>query len=132
MAIAIVPINTSSFESQEGWLTMSQADDMICKKLGVEPNEHSYYQNWFDKFWYFNWPNVKGFYHFDSDYIYNGFDTADKATLHYFKHQLHIWQDDMNLWDSVDACKEYVQCYIEPIIKAIYDSGYKIVSLNLE
>jgi hypothetical protein len=134
MAIAIVPkdydFKKSNFR-REGWLTMSEADDLICKHFGVEPDPKHYYKNWFNNFYYFDWYNVKGFYHFDSEYCFDGFETADEATLHYFKHQLHLWQDDMNLWDSVDTCKQYVQCHIEPIIKAIYDSGYRIVSLNL-
>lgn len=129
MAIAIIPINANPNETQENWLTMRQADEMVCE-LFNEPVHPKYYcHNWFDNFSYFDWRNVKGKYNFESEYAFS-FLSADEAVLHCFKCFLVTWKD-IPLWDEVENTKRYVQKEIEPIIRMFYDKGYKIVSLNI-
>lgn len=129
MAIAIIPINANPNENREGWLTMKQADEMVCELFNEPVNPKYYCHNWFDMFSYFDWGNVKGKYNFESNYAF-GFSTADKAVLHYFKSSLMVW-NDTPLWDEVEGTKQYIQKHIEPIIRMFYNRGYKIVSLNI-
>lgn len=132
MAFAIIPINEKPDGNQDNWLSMHKADEMVCELFGVEPDPKWYCNNWFDSFYYFDWYNVKGFYHFESNYAYDGFKTADKAVLHFLQHCLHTpFEEGQTLWDCVDGAITYVKKYIEPIIRMFYDKGYKIVSLNL-
>ena len=132
MAIAIIPIEADPTQKREGWLTMNQADELVCELFNEPVDEKHYCHNWFDKFWYFDWNNVKGFIHFDSNYAYD-FKTADDAVIHFLKHTLHptSFGDDIPFWDTINASIDYVRCYIEPIIRMFYNKGYKIVSLNL-
>ena len=129
MAFAIIPINANPNETQENWLTMRQADEMVCELFNEPVHPKNYCHNWFDNFFYFDWRNVKGKYNFESKYAFS-FSTADKAVLHYFKCSLVAWKDGP-LWDEVEYTKRYVQKEIEPIIRMFYDKGYKIVSLNI-
>ena len=130
MAIAIIPIEADPCAKHEGWLTMNEADEMVCELFGVEPNPTQYCNNWFGQFWYFDWFTVKKSFNFESDYAYDGFDTADKALLHFFKCSIYL-SKDKNIWESVEDAKAYVSEFIEPIIRMFYDKGYKIVSLNI-
>ena len=129
MAFAIIPINANPNETQENWLTMRQADEMVCELFNEPVHPKHYCHNWFDNFFYFDWRNVKGKYNFESEYAFS-FSTADKAVLHCFKCFLVTWKDTP-LWDEVENTKRYVQKEIEPIIRMFYDKGYKIVSLNI-
>ena len=132
MAIAIIPINEKPNGNQDKWLSMNKADEMVCELFGVEPDPKHYCNNWFNAFWYFDWSNVKGFYHFESNYAYDGFETADKAVLHFLQRCLYTpYEKNQTLWDCVNSAITYVKKYIEPIIRMFYDKGYKIVSLNL-
>ena len=132
MAIAIIPIEADPCAKREGWLTMNQADEMVCELFNKPVDPKHYCNNWFDAFWYFDWSNVKGFYQFDSNYVYDGFKTADKAVLHFLQNCLHTpYEKDQALWDCVEDSITYVKKYIEPIIRMFYSRGYKIVSLNL-
>lgn len=130
MAIAIIPIEADPTKGREGWLTMNQADEMVCKLFNEPVDPKHYCRNWFDSFFYFDWSNVKGFYNFESNYAYDGFKSADKAIIHFLKHSLYAWKDK-ELWQSVDDTINYVKIFIEPIIRMFYNEGYKIVSLNL-
>lgn len=129
MAFAIIPINTEPNEKQENWLTMSQADEMVCELFNEPVHPKRYCRNWFDMFFYFDWRNVKGKYNFKDIYVFS-FPTADEAVLHYFKCSLMVLEG-ISLWDEVDDTKRYVQKEVEPIIRMFYDKGYKIVSLNI-
>ena len=133
MAIAIIPIDADPCaESREGWLSMSKADELVCELFNEPVDPKHYCHNWFDKFWYFDWCNVKVFLHFNHNYVFE-FKTADKAVLHFLRHCLHTpcGDDEVPFWQQVDSTIEYVQCYVEPIIRMFYDKGYKIVSLNI-
>lgn len=130
MAFAIIPIDANPNGKREGWLTMKQADEMVCE-LFNEPVDPKYYcRNWFDSFFCFDWCNVKGKYHSESDNILV-FNIANEAVLHCFKCVLSAPWDDTPFWVNVEGTKQYVQTYIEPIIRMFYDKGYKIVSLNI-
>ena len=129
MAFAIIPISADPNGTQENWLTMRQADEMVCELFGEPVHPKHYCHNWFDNFFYFDWQNVKGRYNFEREYAFS-FSTADEAVLHYFKCSLVTWKDTP-LWDEVENTKRYVQKEIEPIIRMFYDKGYKIVSLNI-
>jgi hypothetical protein len=132
MAFAIIPVEANPCAEREGWLTMNQADEMVCELFNEPVDPKHYCHNWFDSFYYFDWYNVKGFYHFKDDYVYDGFKTADKAVLHFLQHCLHTpYEKNLTLWDCVEDSVEYVKKYIEPIIRMFYDKGYKIISLNL-
>ena len=129
MAFAIIPINANPNGTKENWLTMQQADEMICELFGEPVHPKYYCHNWFDNFIYFDWQNVKGKCNFESKYAFS-FSTADEVVLHYFKCSLVTWKDTP-LWDEVENTKRYTQKEIEPIIRMFYDKGYKIVSLNI-
>ena len=132
MAIAIIPIEADPCAKREGWLTMCQADELVCELYNEPVDDKHYCHNWFNKFWYFDWSNLQGFVRCKSNYGY-AFETADEAIIHYLKHLLHptAFGDDLPLWQQVDSSIEYVQCFIEPIIKMFYEKGYKIASLNI-
>ena len=130
MAIAIIPIEADPTKGREGWLTMNEADKLVCDLFGVEPDPKWYCNNWFDSFWYFDWYTVKRQYDFESNYAFDGFKTADKAVLHFFKNSIYL-DKEKDFWQSVTDAQTYVKKYIEPIIRMFYDKGYKIVSLNL-
>lgn len=130
MAIAIIPQNADPCGDRKDWLSMSQADELICKALNKSVNKDYYYNNWFQCFGVFNWPNVKSRHRFESDFVYDGFHTANDAILHMFKASIYpgIKED---LWTEVAKTQAWVSTEMEPIIRAIYDNGYKIVSLNI-
>ena len=131
MAIAIIPINENPDGKRDNWLSMNKADEMVCELFNEPVNPKFYCQNWFDRFIYFDWYNVKGFIRFESDYAYS-FETADKAIIHFLRHCLHEpYEKGETLWESVDDSISYVKQHIEPIIRMFYDKGYKIVSLNV-
>ena len=130
MAIAIIPQNENPEGKQDNWLSMGEADKLVCELFNEPVDEKFYCHNWFDRFVYFDWYNVKKFYRFKSDYAYP-FETADKAVLHFLQHCLHTpYEEGETLWQSVDGSISYVKKHIEPIIRMFYDKGYKIVSLN--
>lgn len=129
MAIAIIPQNANPCGDRKGWLSMNQADELVCELLNKPVDPHHYCQNWFDKFWYFDWYTVKNQHNFKSDYAF-AFDTADEAVLHFFKNSIYL-SKERSFWESVTDAQAYVSTYIEPIIRMFYDKGYKIVSLNI-
>ena len=129
MAIAIIPIEADPTLGKEGWLTMNQADELVCELFGETPDPKWYCHNWFDSFQCFDWYTVKHSYNFESNYACS-FETADRAVLHYFKHSIYL-SKDKNIWESVALAQYTVSTYIEPIIRMFYDKGYKIVSLNI-
>lgn len=130
MAIAIIPQNENPEGKQDNWLSMGEADKLVCELFNEPVHPRLYCHNWFDRFVYFDWYNVKKFYRFKSDYAYS-FETADKAVLHFLHHCLHTpYEKGETLWESVNYSIEYVKQHIEPIIRMFYDKGYKIVSLN--
>lgn len=132
MAFAIIPINEKPDGNQDNWLSMNKADEMVCELFNKPVDTKHYCNNWFDSFYYFDWYNVKGFYHFESEYAYDGFETADKAVLYFLQRCLHTpYEKDQTLWNCVDGTITYVKKYIEPIIRMFYEKGYKIISLNL-
>ena len=129
MAIAIIPIEADPTQGREGWLTMNQADEMVCELFGEPVDEKHYCRNWFDAFIYFDWYTVKHRYDFESNHAFDGFKTADKAILHFFKESIYL-SKDTPIWKKVAEAQAYVSEYIEPIIRMFYEKGYKIVSLN--
>ena len=128
MAIAIIPQNEKPNGKQDNWLSMNKADEMVCELFNEPVHKRFYCRNWFDKFYYFDWCNVKGFISFESNECFS-FETADQAVLHYLKQSLFPFSGQ-TLWESVDETIAYVKEHIEPIIRMFYDKGYKIASIN--
>ena len=128
MAIAIIPINEKADGKQDNWLSMNKADEMVCELFNEPVNNRYYCRNWFDKFYYFDWVNVKGHSYFGKKEFF-AFETADGAVLHHLKHCLFT-SSDQTVRESVDDAISYVKMQIEPIIRMFYNKGYKIVSLN--
>ena len=130
MAFAIIPMEANPCAEREGWLTMNQADELVCELFNEPVDPKHYCKGWFDAMIYFDWYTVKHQYDFESNYAYDGFKTADKAVLHFFQNSIYL-DKDKSFWQNVADAQAYVQKYIEPIIRMFYDKGYKIVSLNL-
>ena len=130
MAFAIIPLEANPNESREDWLTMNQADELVCELFNEPVDNKHYCHGWFDSMIYFDWYTVKNRYKFESNYAYDGFTTADKAILHFFKESIFL-SSEKDIWTQVEAAKLYTHDFMEPIIRMFYDKGYKIVSLNL-
>jgi hypothetical protein len=111
MAIAIIPQSANPKGSREEWLTMSEADDVICKAVGVKPT-NQYYRNWFANFCVFDWCHCKST---PNNGYYVDFPTLDDAV----KHSISIVGDT----DTNSA--------VAPILEILYNKGYKVVSLNI-
>lgn len=131
MAIAIIPQNADPRGDRKDWLSMPQADELICKALNKPVDKDHYYNNWFDNFYCFDWYNVKRTRHFKDDFAYDGFTTANDAILHMFKYHIGFIGSKEDIWAEVAKTQAWVSTEMEPIIRAIYDNGYKIVSLNI-
>lgn len=112
MAIAIIPVNEDPRGSRENWLSMSQADDMFCAIIGEEPSPTDFIDGWFNSFWYFDWIKTKSR---SIDNFSVSFETKKDAEGWYLQ--------------FVDI--EFYLNWVEPYVKMTYDSGYKIVSLNI-
>lgn len=127
--LAIIPKDmTPTLDKQEGWLSMEEADKLVCEFFGEEVDPKYYCHGWFDRLWPLAWPNVK---HMSRNNLTVSFPTLGSA-LFQCLYQGHYHESiDGEFWRYIEEKKDYVQKYIEPILKLFYDRGYKIVSLNL-
>lgn len=126
MAIAIIPVNESpNSNDRSSWLSMNQADEMICNHLQVEVNPKEFYNDWFNNFYYFDWRRAKRLI-CDIENPQYSIEFKDKRqALNYYFHEYNT------CFDGVLDDYYFVNDYIKPVIEAIYECGYKIVSLNM-
>lgn len=127
MAIAIIPQNydPKTQSNQEGWLSMSEADEMICKHFGVKPDPKYYYKGWFDNFICFDWNNTKRYHAPKAESVYV-YEKAEYALMQYFNVFTRYEK-----FEDIPQYHQFVTEQIKPLIDAIYDNGYKICSLDL-
>jgi hypothetical protein len=125
MAIAFVPLNEDPKGSRINWLSMSQADELLCKHLNVEPYPTRYHKGWFDAFYAYDWYNTKN----QSEDNYSVvFETAENAKSHFFN---TFCKNDIQNGSFDEESLNYYKEVIIPMINLLYDKGYKIVSLNI-
>mgnify|MGYP006974606936 CR=1 FL=1 len=81
MAIVFVPLQEDPKGYRTNWLSMNQADELLCKHLNVEPHPTRFYKGWFDSFYVFDWYSTKN----QSEDNYSvEFKTAENAKCHFF------------------------------------------------
>lgn len=119
MAIAIIPQSADPKGSRVEWLTMIQADDMICKAVGIEPHPIRFYRDWFNNFSVFDWLNAKKIYKNNNNYSIE-FKSLEELCNYYRT----LYKEDTELLS-------YFNQEIGPVAEIIYNLGYKIVSLNI-
>lgn len=126
MAIAIIPINDSpNSDNRSNWLSMKQANEMICNQLQVEVNPKKFYKDWFNNFFYFDWRRAKRLLgNSENSQYFVEFKNKEQA-LNYYFHEYNV------CFDEVLEDYKLVNDLIKPVIEAIYNCGYKIVSLNI-
>ena len=125
MAIAFIPVTEDPKGHRTNWLSMSQADDLLCDHLGVESNPSRYYKGWFSAFYVFDWYNTKD----QSDNNYSvEFKTSENAKSHFFN---TFCKNDIQNGNFDEESLNYYKEVIIPMINLLYDKGYRIVSLNI-
>ena len=124
MAIAFVPITEDPKGSRTNWLSMSQADDLLCEHLSIEPDPSRYYKGWFNAFYVYDWFHTKDQ---SKDNYSVVFETAEESKSHFFN---NFCKNDIQNGNFDEESLNYYKEVIIPMINLLYDKGYKIVSLN--
>ena len=125
MAIAFIPLKEDPKGSRENWLSMSQADDLLCNYLNVTPDSSRYYKGWFNAFYVFDWFHTKNQ---SSDNYSVTFETAENAKSHFFN---TFCKNNIQNGNFDEESLNYYKEVIIPMINLLYDKNYKIVSLNI-
>lgn len=125
MAIAFIPTNEDPKGHRTNWLSMSKADEMICKHFNVEPHPKFFYKGWFNSFYLFDWFKCKSL---STDNYSVVFETSEEAKKHFFNKMFKA--EILEGGFDIDGIS-YYQTIILPIIDLIYKKGFRIVSLNI-
>lgn len=125
MAIAFIPVTEDPKGSRKNWLSMSQADELLCKHLGVKSDSSRYYKGWFNAFYVYDWFHTKN-QSYDNYSV--EFNTAEDAKTHFFS---KFFKDCIQNGSFDNEDLNYYKEVIVPMINLLYKEGYKIISLNL-